>query len=99
VILNPIHRAARAAVGLAALLAGVACAAENGPEPFREISVDDVASRLGQPGFHVLDANGPEKYAKAHVPGARQIHFKQFTEADLPADREASLVFYCANPG
>jgi 3-mercaptopyruvate sulfurtransferase SseA len=98
VIPNPVRRTLRAAASVVALLAGGACAASSGPAPFREISVDQVASRLGEPGFHVLDANGPETYAKGHVPGARQVQYRKFTEADLPADREATLVFYCAGP-
>lgn len=95
---DPIRCTLRLAVGTAvALVAAVGCATATGPEPFAQITVDEVSSRLGQPGFHVLDANGPEKFAQARVPGARQVHFKNLTEEDLPADRAATLVFYCAN--
>lgn len=95
--LTAIRHTLLAAGVLAAALLATAASAAGGKEPFGEMTVDEVATRLGQPGFHVLDANGPERYAKAHVPGAKQVHFKKLSEADLPADRAATLVFYCSN--
>jgi hypothetical protein len=66
-------------------------------EPFRFISVEDVAKGLGQAGFHVFDANGRSVYDQGHVPGAVHVPYKSLTEKDLPQDRGASLVFYCKN--
>jgi Rhodanese-like domain len=82
---------------LAAALAAVlllAPAARAG-EPLRLISVDDVERQLGTPGFHVYDANGLPIFAKGHVPGAVHVSYRTLSEKDLPADRDARLVFYC----
>ncbi len=63
-----------------------------------ELSVDEVAARLEQPGFFVVDNNRRGSWLRTHVPGARQLDSGAFTAADLPADKEATLVFYCAGP-
>ncbi len=64
-----------------------------------ELSVDEVAARLGQPGFVVVDNNGRGSWLRAHVPGARQLDAGKITAADLPSDKSATLVFYCGGPG
>jgi rhodanese-related sulfurtransferase len=46
----------------------------------------------------VIDVNSSQSWAKAHVPGARNASPAEFTENDLPADKQAALVFYCSNP-
>lgn len=70
-----------------------------GDHTLPELGVDEVAARLGQPDFHVFDNNGPRSYEKVHVPGAKRLDPGAFTEADLPADKNATLVFYCSGPG
>jgi len=46
----------------------------------------------------VLDVNAPGSWARARVPGARALDAAAFTERDLPAGKDALLVFYCSNP-
>ena len=46
----------------------------------------------------VIDVNSGASWAKAHVPGALHLDPQAFNAADLPTDRQASLVFYCSNP-
>ena len=46
----------------------------------------------------VIDVNSPQSWAKAHVPGALHLDAQAFNAADLPADKQALLVFYCSNP-
>jgi len=45
-------------------------------------------------GVAIFDVNSPQSWMSAHVPGA--AHFD--SDADLPADKSATLVFYCSNP-
>lgn len=45
----------------------------------------------------VYDANSRETYENSHVPGATWIEFDSLTAASLPAEKDARLVFYCAN--
>ena len=63
------------------------------------LTVDDVAARLGQPDFHVIDNNGAGRYKRSHVPGAINLNAHLFEASALPADKQATLVFYCAGPG
>jgi hypothetical protein len=64
-----------------------------------ELSVADVAGRLGQPGFHVFDNNGHARWARSHVPGAKNLNAYDYAAGELPADKSATLVFYCSGPG
>lgn len=64
-----------------------------------ELTVDEVAARLGQPGFFVYDNNGRGSWLKQHVPGAVSLDAGSFGADALPADKSATLVFYCSGPG
>jgi len=77
-----------------ALLAGRGFAAE---EPFGRLGVGEVAAKLGQPGVFVYDNNSKEKYASGHVPTAKWVAFDEVQAKDLPVDKAATLIFYCAN--
>jgi rhodanese-related sulfurtransferase len=61
------------------------------------LSVDQVEARLGEKGFYVLDCNAPEMYRGAHVPGAKRVDYHSLQPSDLPADKAATLVFYCTS--
>ncbi len=63
------------------------------------LSVDEVAARLGQPGFYVIDNNGQGRYNRSHVPTAKNLNAHSYEASDLPADKNATLVFYCSGPG
>ncbi len=47
---------------------------------------------------HVYDVNSKRRYERGHIPGAQWASFRSMTAGDLPADKAATLVFYCANP-
>ncbi len=64
-----------------------------------ELTVQDVAARLGQPDFHVFDNNGPGRWKRSHVPGAKNLNAYNFDRHDLPENALATLVFYCSGPG
>jgi rhodanese-related sulfurtransferase len=64
-----------------------------------ELKVDEVRARLGQPGFHVFDNNGEGRWKRSHVPGAKNLNAHLFEADALPADKNATLVFYCSGPG
>jgi hypothetical protein len=67
------------------------------PDPFGRFTVDQVERRLGQPNVHVFDGNPAEIYAENHVPGAVHLNSKDIKEGVLPADKNATLIFYCMN--
>jgi rhodanese-related sulfurtransferase len=64
-----------------------------------EMTVDEVAARLGQPGFHVYDCNGPARWKRSHVPTAVNLDVETFEAAALGASPDDTLVFYCSGPG
>lgn len=78
-------------------LAAAAAWASNKDKGFGELSVAEVAKRRTEPGFYIYDNNYKEAFAKGHVPGAKWLDPREMTAKDLPADKEATLVFYCAN--
>ena len=62
------------------------------------MSVADLAAALERRDtVAVYDANGAERYAQGHVPGARHVGHDEVTAAVLPQDRATRLVFYCYN--
>jgi hypothetical protein len=93
------------AVPALALVPLLALAADKGadkgkiPEsdPFGRYTVDQVERRLGKPSVYVFDGNDAETYAKKHVPGAVRLNHKDITDSVLPADKDATLIFYCMN--
>jgi rhodanese-related sulfurtransferase len=46
----------------------------------------------------VVDVNSRQSWMKAHVPGALSLDPAGYGDADLPAAKDAALVFYCSNP-
>lgn len=68
------------------------------PEPaLATLSLEAVDALRAQPGVHLYDANPREMYEHGHLPGAAWVPFDAVTADVLPADRAATLVFYCAN--
>jgi rhodanese-related sulfurtransferase len=66
-------------------------------EEFGSLSVQDVSSRLKEKNFFVFDNNAYERFQKSHVPGAKWVNPYALKATDLPADKSATLVFYCAS--
>ena len=66
-------------------------------EPFKRLSIKQVEKLLGKTGVHVYDGNTLETYAKGHLPGAVNLHSGDIKEGVLPAEKGATLVFYCQN--
>jgi rhodanese-related sulfurtransferase len=65
----------------------------------KTISPDGLQRLLqnGEP-VSVIDVNSPQVWAKAHVPGARNLDPANYTDSELPPDRNGLVVFYCSNP-
>jgi 3-mercaptopyruvate sulfurtransferase SseA len=63
------------------------------------LTVDEVATRIAAHDgkTYVFDNNPKDRFEKSHVPGARWLDYDNVTAADLPADKGATLVFYCAS--
>ena len=69
-------------------------------QPLKELTVDEVATRIAKKDgkTFVFDNNSKERWTESHVPGAKWVDFKNVQASDLPSDKAATLVFYCAHP-
>lgn len=87
------------AAGLA--LAGAAgCSRASSPaNELHSLTVDEVAARVAANDgkTFIYDNNPQDRFTKSHVPGAHWLEYDRVTAADLPADKTATLVFYCAS--
>jgi rhodanese-related sulfurtransferase len=65
----------------------------------RSMSIQEVAElvRARDGRTVVFDANPRKMYETRHVPGARWVAYDAVTTEILPADRSATVVFYCAS--
>jgi len=77
--------------------AAVAGSKADEPEPFKRMSIKHVGKMLGRPNVHIYDGNSAETYEKGHVPGAVNLYSRDIKEGVLPADKDATLIFYCQN--
>ena len=83
------------AVGIG--LVGQVRAEEAAEVKLDELSIEQVATRLKHKNFFLYDNNSKESWTEGHVPGAKWVDYKTIKAEDLPADKGATLVFYCAN--
>ena len=65
----------------------------------KKLTVDEVASKLAAKDGKVFiyDNNAKESWVAGHVPGAKWLDDEKVTADALPADKAATLIFYCHN--
>jgi rhodanese-related sulfurtransferase len=85
------------AVTIVPILLSACASAEGKKEGFGRLSVAEVAAKRTDKNFYVYDNNHKSVFDDGHVPGAKWLDSSAVTAADLPADKDATLVFYCAN--
>ena len=84
--------------GLAAMAVLLPLAARaHEKDAFGRLSVDEVAGLIAKQDVKVFDNNSLDRYKESHLPGAKWVDFKNVKASDLPSDKEAKLVFYCAS--
>lgn len=67
---------------------------------FPEIKREELAKAIQGKSVFIVDANGPDSYASAHIPGAVSFDkAKGEFSGKLPADKNALIVAYCGGPG
>lgn len=81
---------------LAALLVCVPFVA-GAAEGFGRLTPQEVHARLGQKNVYVFDNNAHDAYVAAHVPHAKWLDPASYDAKELPADKNATLIFYCHN--
>jgi hypothetical protein len=70
-------------------------------EDVASLTVDEVDKGIADKSLQAADCNHPKlRQTKGVVPGAILISSPDsFAASELPADKGAKLVFYCADPG
>ena len=86
-----------AVAALALSLGALACHKEQQPDAFGQLSVDEVQKLVDAKQASVFDNNSKDRFDKSHVPTATWLKFDEVKASDLPADKDRTLVFYCAN--
>jgi rhodanese-related sulfurtransferase len=66
-------------------------------KPCLELSVDEVADLNARQGAVLIDVNPRPRWASGHLPGAINLNANDYTAADLPSDKQMTLVFYCSD--
>jgi rhodanese-related sulfurtransferase len=69
------------------------CASKKNDAKITEAKVvtkDEVAELVNATNVTIIDARDEESYAAGHIDGA-----VNFVKAELPADKNAKLIFYC----
>jgi rhodanese-related sulfurtransferase len=64
---------------------------------FQPINMAEVFRIMKKNGVTLLDVNVQEVWEKHHIPGAVHIDSPDIAKF-LPADKKATLIFYCAGP-
>ena len=64
----------------------------------KSISPDALHKMMQEQKATVIDVNSPQSWSAAHVPGALNLDPVNYSDRDLPTDKEANLIFYCSNP-
>jgi predicted small lipoprotein YifL len=64
-----------------------------------ELTVDEVEAKIAKNDgkTFVYDNNHDDVYAAGHLPTAKLLGIKDIPQSAFPADKEATLIFYCAN--
>ena len=65
----------------------------------KSLTVDEVDQRIAAKDgkTFIFDNNPEDRFASGHVPTATWLDYEKVTAKDLPADKGAMLVFYCAS--
>ncbi|GGI96941.1 sulfurtransferase [Shewanella hanedai] len=63
---------------------------------FNHINMREAETLVGKEGVHFFDVNTLELWAEGYIPGAIYFNVKDWKKL-LPADKDAVMVFYCAN--
>ena len=71
-------------------------------EAFARLTVEELDAKMaeakaGKLALHIFDNNKKARFEKGHIPGAKWVDPDTLKAGDLPSDKEATLVFYCAN--
>ena len=66
---------------------------------YPDISITELKAAIAKKKVALIDANGTDSYKSGHIPGAIDFESQKAKLAkELPADKRALVVAYCASP-
>jgi hypothetical protein len=96
-VLGGMMRLMKALIGIVALFVPLLARAED-KDPV-ELTPQQVAQAITEKNVYVFDNTDSDSFKAAHVPHARLLHPGLYTSKDLPANKNATLIFYCYDKG
>jgi len=81
---------------LVAMSAGCVGAGGKGVVVGKIETAADLKAKMDAKGVTVVDALDDAHYKEGHIPGARHCDYEKMSADQLPADKNAPIVFYCA---
>jgi rhodanese-like protein len=82
-------------LALASLVSLLPLVAYANSEGFRSLTPQEVAAKLKQKNVYVFDNDDPDEYKAGHLPHAKRLDPSAYEAKDLPANKHATLIFYC----
>jgi hypothetical protein len=92
-----IMRSMKALIGVVAVC--VPLLARAGDKDPVELTPQQVAQAITEKNVYVFDNTDSDSFKAAHLPHARLLHPGLYTSKDLPANKNATLIFYCYDKG
>lgn len=80
---------------LVALLVLAPLVAYGNSEGFRSLTPQEVAARIKHKNVYVFDNDDPDEFKAGHLPHAKRLDPSAYEAKDLPANKNATLIFYC----
>jgi hypothetical protein len=90
-------RSMKTLIGVVTLLVPLLALAED-KAPV-ELTPQQVAQAITEKNVYVFDNNDSDSFKSGHVPHARLLQPGLYTSKDLPANKDATLIFYCYDEG
>ena len=63
------------------------------------LTPQQVAQAITEKNVYVFDNTDSDSFKAAHVPHAKLLHPGLYTAKELPANKNATLIFYCYDTG
>ena len=82
-------------IALASLLLLLPLVAYADSEGFGSLTPQQVAGKLKQKNVYVFDNNDPDVFQAGHLPRAKRLSPSDYEAKELPANKNATLIFYC----
>ena len=82
-------------LALASLLWLVPFAAHGNSEGFKSLTPLEVVAKLKEKNVYVFDNNDLDVFKAGHLPHAKRLNPSDYAAKELPANKNATLIFYC----